>query len=57
MTHEDILTRIKLLIIDKVEKEEEHILEIQEVIANAKESIAVTIYEANIKLAEVLKNS
>lgn len=56
MTHEDLLRRIELLIMEKAEKEEEHVLEIDEVITDTKASIVVAIWEAKIKLAEDLDN-
>lgn len=55
--HEDLLRRIQLLIKEKVEKEEKHILETEEVITDAKPSAAVAIWEAKIRMAVDLENS
>ena len=56
VTHEDLLRMIELMIKEKGENEEEHILEIKEVIGDVKESEAVAIWEVKIKLAKDLDN-
>ena len=40
----------------KVKKEEEHLLDLKEVIADAKTSAAILILQAKIKLVEDLEN-
>lgn len=55
-TTKDLLRRVELLSKEKVEKEEEHLLEMEEVISDAKVGVTVAIWEAKIHLAEDLEN-
>lgn len=50
--NKEILKWVDKLVKEKVEKEEEHIAEMQEVIAEAKSCIVEVVWEENIKLVE-----
>lgn len=50
--NKEILKWVDKLVKEKVEKEEEHIAEMQEVIAEAKSRIVEVVWEENIKLVE-----
>ena len=56
-TNEDLLKRVKLLIKEKAEKEEEHITGMKEVITEAKASAVVAVWEAKMKLAKDMDNA
>ena len=55
-TNEDLLTKVEWLSKEKVEKEEEHALEIEEVISELKSS-ALEVWEAKIKPMEDVENT
>lgn len=55
-TNEDLLTKVEWLSKEKVEKEEEHALEIEEVIFELKSS-ALEVWEAKIKPMEDVENT
>ena len=55
-TNEDLLTKVEWLSKEKVEKKEEHALEIEEVISELKSS-ALEVWEAKIKPMEDVENT
>ena len=56
-TNKDMLRRVELLSKEKSEMKEEHVLEMEEVITDAKEGVVVAVWEAKICPAEVLENA
>lgn len=56
-TNEDLLKRVELLSKEKVEKEEEHVEEMEKVIVEGKSSAAMAIWETKIKLAKDVANA
>ena len=52
--NEDRMRRVELLTQEKPEREDEHVHEMEEVISDAKVSVAVAVWEAKIHLAEDL---
>ena len=56
-TNEYLLKRVELWRKEKAEKEEEHIAEMEEVIAEAKVNAVVAVWEAKIKLAKYVANA
>lgn len=50
-TNEDLLKRVKLLSKEKAKKEEENEAQMAEVIVEVKASVALTVWEAKIKLS------
>lgn len=56
MTNEDLLKRVELLSKEKDEKEEEHDVEMEEVIAKVKSNVVMVVWETKIKLDEDVVN-
>lgn len=56
-TNEDLLRRVESLSKEKVEKEEDHTTEMDDVIAKVKASIVVAVREAKLMLAENMENA
>ena len=52
-TNEDLLRRVELLSKEKAEKEEEHAVEMDEVIAEMKASAIMIVWEAKLKLQKM----
>ena len=57
VTNKDLLKRVELMIKEKDDKEEEHAVEMEEVIVEAKSSATMAVCESKIKLFEDVANA